>query len=39
MTWIFIILFGSRYMKHAYGLGEHYNSVKPLSDMTPDNEC
>ncbi|XP_077208056.1 deubiquitinase OTUD6B [Paroedura picta] len=27
------------YMKHAYGLGEHYNSVKPLSDMTPDNEC
>ncbi|KAL8181934.1 UNVERIFIED_CONTAM: OTU domain-containing protein 6B [Gekko kuhli] len=26
------------YMKHAYGLGEHYNSVKPLSDVTTDNE-
>ncbi|XP_015261548.1 PREDICTED: OTU domain-containing protein 6B isoform X2 [Gekko japonicus] len=26
------------YMKHAYGLGEHYNSVKPLSDITTDNE-
>ncbi|XP_054842029.1 deubiquitinase OTUD6B [Eublepharis macularius] len=27
------------YMRHAYGLGEHYNSVKPLSDMTTDNKC
>ncbi|XP_060099502.1 deubiquitinase OTUD6B [Heteronotia binoei] len=26
------------YMKHAYGLGEHYNSVNPLLDMTTDNE-
>ncbi|XP_053102048.1 deubiquitinase OTUD6B isoform X2 [Hemicordylus capensis] len=26
------------YMRHAYGLGEHYNSVKPLSDMTTENE-
>ncbi|XP_061463222.1 deubiquitinase OTUD6B [Rhineura floridana] len=25
------------YMRHAYGLGEHYNSVKPLMDTT-ENE-
>ncbi|KAJ7338990.1 hypothetical protein JRQ81_012892 [Phrynocephalus forsythii] len=26
------------YMRHAYGLGEHYNSVKPLLDRTTENE-
>ncbi|XP_060631568.2 deubiquitinase OTUD6B [Anolis sagrei] len=26
------------YMRHAYGLGEHYNSVKPLLDKTIENE-
>ncbi|XP_042322091.1 deubiquitinase OTUD6B [Sceloporus undulatus] len=26
------------YMRHAYGLGEHYNSVKPLLDKTTENE-
>lgn len=26
-----------RYMRHAYGLGEHYNSVKLLSDATTEN--
>lgn len=26
------------YMKHAYGLGEHYNSVKPLLDTPTENE-
>ncbi|XP_066481625.1 deubiquitinase OTUD6B [Tiliqua scincoides] len=25
------------YMRHAYGLGEHYNSVKPLTDMPTEN--
>ncbi|XP_062986993.1 deubiquitinase OTUD6B isoform X2 [Elgaria multicarinata webbii] len=25
------------YMRHAYGLGEHYNSIKPLLDMTTEN--
>ncbi|XP_033011436.1 deubiquitinase OTUD6B [Lacerta agilis] len=26
------------YMRHAYGLGEHYNSVKPLMDTPTENE-
>nr|XP_020669451.1 OTU domain-containing protein 6B [Pogona vitticeps] len=26
------------YMRHAYGLGEHYNSVKPLLDRSTENE-
>uniref|UniRef100_K7F372 ubiquitinyl hydrolase 1 n=2 Tax=Pelodiscus sinensis TaxID=13735 RepID=K7F372_PELSI len=25
------------YMRYAYGLGEHYNSVKPLTDTTTEN--
>ncbi|XP_054489437.2 deubiquitinase OTUD6B isoform X1 [Agelaius phoeniceus] len=25
------------YMRHAYGLGEHYNSVKVLTDTAPEN--
>ncbi|KAF7246123.1 Deubiquitinase OTUD6B, partial [Varanus komodoensis] len=25
------------YMRHAYGLGEHYNSIKPLSDTITEN--
>uniref|UniRef100_A0A8D0GBT8 ubiquitinyl hydrolase 1 n=1 Tax=Sphenodon punctatus TaxID=8508 RepID=A0A8D0GBT8_SPHPU len=25
------------YMRHAYGLGEHYNSVKPLTDTATEN--
>ncbi|KAJ8334298.1 hypothetical protein SKAU_G00399370 [Synaphobranchus kaupii] len=26
------------YMRHAYGLGEHYNSVEPLSEAAKDEE-
>lgn len=26
-----------RYMRHAYGLGEHYNSVKLLTDTATEN--
>lgn len=26
------------YMLHAYGLGEHYNSVEPLKDLANEEE-
>ncbi|XP_073714327.1 deubiquitinase OTUD6B [Misgurnus anguillicaudatus] len=26
------------YMRHAYGLGEHYNSVEPLKDLSNEEE-
>ncbi|XP_039592943.1 deubiquitinase OTUD6B [Polypterus senegalus] len=26
------------YMRHAYGLGEHYNSVEPLKETLPEEE-
>ncbi len=26
------------YMRHAYGLGEHYNSVEPLKDLANEEE-
>jgi len=25
-------------MRHAYGLGEHYNSVEPLKDLANEEE-
>ena len=31
-NWVFVFMLSSRYHHHAYGLGEHYNSVIPAEE-------